>query len=165
MTYIALLTPATLNPQAGTFGLDMAYASARVALLGSNRAGLGAGSGLMAGLAAVVAETLLGGAVFCDVPHWAGEEGLRRGWDEGGRGERRTISTLETALPAELIRHSGLTASTRCLNLAGGLPGGGGEDGRVTYLASSLFLLTQLFLPSSFARIGPATSEMSDGDK
>ncbi|KAI0650412.1 hypothetical protein C8Q79DRAFT_384899 [Trametes meyenii] len=34
-----------------------------------------------------------------------------------------------------------------------------------TYLASSLFLLTLTFLPTSFVRIGLATSKMGDSDK
>ena len=59
-----------MNPQAGALCLDVTYSSARVALLGRRSARLSASSGFMARLTAVVAETLLRGAVFCDVPHW-----------------------------------------------------------------------------------------------
>ena len=75
-----------------------------------------------------------------------------------------TIPALETPLPTELIRHSDLT-SARCLNVEVGLIYGKPSCVCLTNLASSLFLLTQTFQPSSFVRIGPATSEMSDGDE
>ncbi|KAI0722626.1 hypothetical protein C8Q76DRAFT_719497 [Earliella scabrosa] len=90
-TVVALLA-GVLQPEAGTLGLDVAHTAARVALLGGDRAGLRARRGLMAGLAAVVAETLLGGAVFCDVPHCR-SYGLRRVEWRGSGGHTHSCRT------------------------------------------------------------------------
>ena len=73
-TYITLLAGVLL--QTGTLGLDVAYAATRVALFRCDRAGLGTRRGLVSWLAAVVAETLLGGTILCDVPHWTPNEAV-----------------------------------------------------------------------------------------
>ena len=62
--HVALLSTAGLQPQTGALRLDVPDATARVALLGSNRTWRRARSGLMARLAAIVAETLLRGTIF-----------------------------------------------------------------------------------------------------
>ena len=67
-THVALLTR-VLEPEAGTLCLNMSDTAAGVALLGGDRAGLRARRGLMAWLAAVVAETLLRRAVLRNVPN------------------------------------------------------------------------------------------------
>jgi hypothetical protein len=69
-THVALLV-ATVNAEARALCLDVAYAAARVALLGRHGARLRAGSGLVAWLAAVVAQSGLGRAVFCNVPDYS----------------------------------------------------------------------------------------------
>ena len=50
--------------------MDMTNASARVALLASSSARLGASSRLMSGLAAIITETLSGLATLRDVTHY-----------------------------------------------------------------------------------------------
>lgn len=81
---VTLLAATGLDPQTGALRLDVSNASARVALLSSDRAGLGASSRLVARLAAIVAETLLRRTIFRNVAQ---------------------IATLETPLPGELERH------------------------------------------------------------
>ena len=50
--------------------LDVANPSARVALLGSDSAGRGAGGRLVTGLAAVITQTLVRSAILRDVAHY-----------------------------------------------------------------------------------------------
>ena len=71
-THVALLTAASaarLDPEARALGLDVADASAGIALLRGDGARRGTRRGFMAGLAAIVAETLLRRAILCNVPH------------------------------------------------------------------------------------------------
>lgn len=93
--------------------MDVADAAARVALFSGDGAGRGTCRRLMARLAAVVAKTLLRGAVLRDVPHCmrVGLNALKTAV------KARTISTLKAPLPAELIRHSYFTKD---LNLGRG---------------------------------------------
>lgn len=70
--HVALLTSACLNPQTRALGLDMSNSTTGVTLLGSNRAGLRAGRGLVSRLATVVAQPLLRSTVFRDMAHYWG---------------------------------------------------------------------------------------------
>lgn len=72
------------DPQAGTIGLDVADSAAGIALLGSDGTRRRAGRGLMARLAAVIAQPLVGCAILRNVTQ---------------------IATFETPLPGKLERH------------------------------------------------------------
>jgi len=92
---------ACADPQAGALGLNMTHSATGVALLGRDSARRWASRRLVPWLAAVVAETLLGGAVLRNVAE---------------------VAALEAPLPAELIRHGqtslGLDASLFRLTLS-----------------------------------------------
>jgi len=81
---VLLLLLLLSDPQAGALRLDMADTAAGVALLGSGGPGRGAGRRLVAGLAAVVAQPLIGRAILRNVAQ---------------------VTTLETSLPGKLERH------------------------------------------------------------